>query len=100
MNRKRETVFMGFSILAGLALSGPASAAAQQLATTPTNQAFYVNGQQVQLEAYQIHGNNFVKLRDIGEAVDFGVTYNAATNSVYVDSTHCPAPRKKVYRPL
>ena len=86
MNRKRETVFMGLGILAGLALSGPASAAAQQLTATPTTQAFYVNGQQVQLEAYQIHGNNFVKLRDIGKAVDFGVTYDAATNAVYINS--------------
>ena len=84
-SRKRETVFMGLGILAGLALSDPASAAVQQLTATPTTQAFYVDGQQVQFEAYHIHGNNFVKLRDIGKAVDFGVTYDAATNSVHID---------------
>ena len=28
--------------------------------------------------------NNFIKLRDIGKAVDFGVDYDAATNSVYI----------------
>ncbi len=37
------------------------------------------------MEAYSIHGNNFVKLRDIGQAVDFGVAYDAATNSVHID---------------
>ena len=88
MNRKREAVFMGIGILAGLALSGPAVQAANiALTAAPASQTFYVNGQQVQFEAYAIHGNNFVKLRDIGRAVDFGVTYDAATNSVYIDST-------------
>ena len=37
------------------------------------------------MEAYSIHGNNFVKLRDIGQAVDFGVEYDPATNSVHID---------------
>ena len=87
MNRKREAIFMGIGILAGLALSGTASAAVQQLTATPTTQTFYVDGQQMWFEAYHIHGNNFVKLRDIGQAVDFGVTYDAATNSVHIDST-------------
>ena len=87
MNRKREAIFMGIGILAGLALSGPAAQAADSLTVRPSTQTFYLCGQQVQFEAYQIHGNNFVKLRDIGKAVDFGVTYDAATNSVYVDST-------------
>ena len=86
MNRKREAIFMGIGILAGLVLSGPASAAVQQLTASPTTQTFYVDGQQMWFEAYHIHGNNFVKLRDIGQAVDFGVTYDAATNSVYIDS--------------
>lgn len=86
MSRKREAVFMGLGILAGLALSGPAAHAADYLAARPSSQTFYVDGTQVQFEAYQIHGNNFVKLRDIGQAVDFGVTYDAATNSVYIDS--------------
>ena len=87
MNRKREAVFMGIGILAGLALSGTASAAVQQLTATSTTQTFYVDGQQMWFEAYHIHGNNFVKLRDLGQAVDFGVTYDAATNSVHIDST-------------
>ncbi len=87
MNRKREAVFMGLGILAGLALSGPAAQAADYLTARPSSQTFYINGQQAALTAYSIGGNNYVRLRDIGKAVDFSVTYDAATNSVYIDST-------------
>ena len=85
MSRKREAVFMGIGILTGLALCGPAAQAVDYLQAKPSSQAIYVNGQKVEMEAYFIHGNNFVKLRDIGKAVDFGVTYDAATNSVHID---------------
>ena len=69
MSRKREAVMIGIGILAGLALSGPAAAAADYLQAIPSRQTFYVNGQKVEFEAYSIHGNNFVKVRDIGKAV-------------------------------
>ena len=85
--RTREAIFMGIGILAGLCLSGPvAQAATIALTASPTSQTFYVNDQKVGFEAYAIHGNNFIKLRDVGEAVDFGVTYDAATNSVHIDT--------------
>ena len=87
MNRKREAVFMGLGILAGLTLSGPAAQAADYLTARPSSQTFYIDGQQAALTAYSIGGNNYVRLRDIGRAVDFGVNYDAATNSVYIDST-------------
>ena len=83
-SRKREAIFMGIGILAGLALSGPAAQAADYLTARPTTQTFYINGQQVPLTAYLIGGSNYVRLRDIGRAVDFGVTYDATTNSVYI----------------
>lgn len=85
MSRKREAVLVGIGILAGLALSGPAAQAADYLQAKPSSQPVYVDGQKVEMEAYFIHGNNFVKLRDIGKAVDFGVAYDAATNSVHID---------------
>ena len=87
MNRKREVIFMGIGVLAGLTLSGPAAQAADYLTARPSTQTFYINGQQAPLTGYLIGGSNYVRLRDIGRAVDFGVTYDAATNSVYVDST-------------
>ena len=38
------------------------------------------------MTAYQIDGNNYVKLRDIGKQVDFGVGYDNATASVRIDT--------------
>ncbi len=38
------------------------------------------------MTAYQISGNNYVKLRDIGKQIDFGVSYDAATESVRIDT--------------
>ena len=87
MSKNRETVFMGIGILAGLTLGGPAAQAADYLTARPSSQTFYINGQQTALTAYAIGGSNYVRLRDIGKAVDFGVTYNAITNAVYIDST-------------
>lgn len=87
MNRKRETVFMGLGILTGFALSGPAAQAADYLTAQPSSQTFYIDGHQTALTAYAIGGNNYVRLRDIGRAVDFGVIYDTATNAVYIDST-------------
>ena len=87
MNRKREAIFMGLGIFAGLTLSGPAVQAADSLAARPSSQTFYIDGQRTAFTAYSIGGSNYVRLRDIGKAVDFGVTYDAATNSVYINST-------------
>ena len=68
----------GLGMIVGGLLCGTTAAAADYLTARPTTQTFYLSGQSIQFEAYEIHGNNFVKLRDIGQAVDFGVTYDAA----------------------
>ena len=72
-------------VVAGGLLFSTTATAADYLTARATTQRFYLNGQPVQFEAYEIHGNNFVKLRDIGQAVDFGVTYDGSTNSVHID---------------
>lgn len=82
MNRKREAILVGLGILAGLALSGPASAAVDYLQAKPSNQAVYVDGQKADMEAYFIHDNNFVMLRDIGEAVGFNVYWDGSAVQV------------------
>ena len=84
--KKGTAITFAVGVFAGMALCGPASAAVQRLTAVPTSQTFYVDGQRVQFEAYEIHGNNFVKLRDIGKAVDFAVNYDGTTNSVYINS--------------
>lgn len=83
---KKGTITFAMGILTGLALCGPAAQAADYLKATLSAQPIYVDGVRAPMTAYAINGNNYVKLRDIGSAVDFGVTYDAATNSVYIDS--------------
>ena len=51
-----------------------------------SNQRIAVDGIYVNMKAYQIDGNNYVKLRDIGKQVDFGVGYDNATASVRIDT--------------
>lgn len=87
------------SVLIGAALGGPAtaavaasaavatSAALTAVTASPSTQTFYVDGEQVDLEAYVINGHNYVQLRDIGRAVDLGVEYDQSTNRVLVDTS-------------
>ena len=51
-----------------------------------SDQRITVDGVLVNMTAYQIDGNNYVKLRDIGKQVDFGVGYDNATASVRIDT--------------
>ena len=89
MNRKREAIIMGIGILAGITLSGPAAQAATEVLTASrTNQTFYVNGHKVEFEAYSIHDNNFVKLRDIGEAVGFNVYWDGSAVQIESDKPY------------
>lgn len=67
----------GFTFVAGMlmgaALFGGGTAYAAGLMAEPSSQTFFVDGKQVYLQAYAIGGNNYVKLRDIGQAVGFNV---------------------------
>jgi hypothetical protein len=47
----------------------------------------YIDGKEVKLDAYTINGNNYFKLRDLGKVLNFGVEWNAITNSIVIDST-------------
>jgi len=85
MNRIKGTVLIVAGVIAGMLLSGPAAQAAARLMANPSSQTFYLDGQRIDLQAYEINGSNYVKLRDVGRAVDFGVSYDAATNSVHIN---------------
>lgn len=82
MKHRIFTLFAGMAL--GAALFGGASAAATGIVAQPSWSPIYVDGRQVHMTAYNIGGNNFVKLRDIGQAVGFNVYFDAG---VQVDST-------------
>lgn len=87
MSRKK-TILMAFvCIIIGMALAGPAARAAEQLLTAVrSTHTFYLDGERIQLEAYAINGNNYVKLRDIGQAVGFNVYWDNETGTVQIES--------------
>lgn len=43
-----------------------------------------LNGEPIELTAYNINGNNYFKLRDLAKALDFAVDWDAESNSVIV----------------
>ena len=81
--RGKYVQFVAGVIIGGTLFSGGTAYAAGLLAE-PSSQTFYVDGQQVQLQAYAIGGSNYVKLRDVGQTVGFNVYWDGA---VYIDTT-------------
>ena len=83
---KRFQFLMGF--LCGALLFGgftSAASAASGIMATISNQAIYVDGRQVSLTAYTIGNSNYVRLRDIGQAVGFNVYWDG---TVQIESDH------------
>ena len=70
---KRTITAMVTGMVIGAAL---VSEAAAGIVAEPTWQNIYVDGQQVSMTAYNIAGNNFVRLRDIGQQVGFNVYWS------------------------
>ncbi|MFI3313142.1 MAG: hypothetical protein R3Y62_04575 [Eubacteriales bacterium] len=56
-------------------------------AYTTTTATLYIDGQLVELTAYNIDNNNYFKLRDLGEAFDFDVSWDGEANAITVDTT-------------
>lgn len=70
---KKNITAMVTGMVIGAAL---ASEAAAGIVAEPTWQKIYVDGRQVSMTAYNIAGNNYVRLRDIGQQVDFNVYWS------------------------
>lgn len=81
MKNRYFTFVMG--MLVGAVLFGGGTAYAAGVIAELSVQPIYVDGQQVQMTAYSIGGNNYVKLRDIGQAVGFNVYWQ---DGVQIDS--------------
>ena len=86
MNRLKNTGLVLCGLVLGLSLSAPAAQAVESLKTTLSTNRVLVDGQEVRLTAYNINGNNYVMLRDIGRAVGFNVYWNSDAKCVQVES--------------
>ena len=86
MNRLKNTGLVLCGLVLGLSLSAPAAQAVESLKVTLSTNRILVDGQEVHLTAYNINGNNYVMLRDVGRAVGFNVYWNSDAKCVQVES--------------
>ena len=81
---KRGSFAAGF--LTCLLLTGVTTTAfAAGIMAERSNHRIFVDGQEVQMEAYVINGNNYVRLADIGKQVGFNVYWDSNTKTVQID---------------
>lgn len=84
-NVRKNVSMMLTGMVIGAALTGGSIAVAVGITAEPTWQPIFVDGQQVEMQAYNIAGHNYVKLRDMGKQVGFNVYWNAG---VQIDTGH------------
>lgn len=84
MSRKRTSTALAVGILIGATLVPTSHAAAQYFTARHSAQKFFVDGKQVELEAYAINGCNYVKIGDLSALLGFELAYDGVTNSVYI----------------
>ena len=53
----------------------------------PTSSRVFLDGQELNLTAYNIGGNNFFRLRDLMRELDIGVTWDSATSTIGIDTS-------------
>ena len=73
------------------AIGGELASGTDKSATTvKSNQSLVINGKTINMSAamsaYNIGGNNYFKLRDLGTALGFTVDYNESTNTMVITS--------------
>ena len=84
---KRGSFAAGF--LTCLLLTGVTTTAfAAGIMAERSNHRIFVDGQEVQMEAYVINGNNYVRLADIGKQVGFNVYWDSNTKTVQIEAQH------------
>lgn len=86
-SKAKSTALLLSGVMIGTSLTPAVHAAENWLKATPGTQIFIVDGESVDLEAYAINGNNYVKLRDIGKVVGFDVSYDAQFNAAVIDTS-------------
>ena len=86
MKRMKNVGLVLCGTVLGLVLSAPAAQAVESLKAMLSTNRIFVDGQEVQIEAYTIHDNNFMQLRDVGKAIGFNVYWDAETKTVQIET--------------
>ena len=83
---KKQIFTMLTGLFIGAALTGGSAAVAAGIMAERSHHRVVVDGKEVQMEAYVINGNNYVKLRDMGKTVGFEVFWDSDAKCVQVKS--------------
>ena len=82
----KKSLYLIAGILIGITLFGGSSVLAAGITAERSTNRIYVDGQEVRLTAYNISGNNYVMLRDVGKTVGFEVYWDGDAKCVQVES--------------
>ena len=82
----KKSLYLIAGILIGITLFGGSSVLAAGITAERSTNRIYVDGQEVHLTAYNINGNNYVMLRDVGRTVGFNVYWDSDAKCVQVES--------------
>ena len=82
----KKSLYLIAGILIGITLFGGSSVLAAGITAERSTNRIYVDGQEVHLTAYNINGNNYVMLRDVGRTVGFNVCWDSDAKCVQVES--------------
>lgn len=83
MKSKKNVALLLTGTVLGASLTMPAAhAVAEFVQAQRTPHPIYVDGKQVEMETYAIEGSNYVKLRDIGQAVGFEVYWDGSAAQI------------------
>ena len=94
MKNRKSTKLLALGLVFALGLGMSTAFAA--LSVVPATTKVTVDGQAVEVEAYNIdNGNNYFKLRDFATNLDFGLTWDAATDTAAIDTTAHYKPDEK-----
>ena len=92
--------YLTAGLVLGITLSGPVAHAAETvLKVLPSTQKFYLDGEPIRLEAYNINGYNYIKLGDLCPALGVALVYDGTTNSVYIGERPAPEEQRIVEIP-
>lgn len=87
MKRKKNLMAIMLLVIALVLTSIAPMAAAAEVVANKTTAKIYINGKEVSIEGYNIDGSNYFKLRDLGSAINFGVSWDGENNAIIINSS-------------
>ena len=82
----KKILYLFIGLALGFALGSPAAQAIEGILAQRCTSPILLNGAPIEIEAYNINGHNYFKLRDIGKAVGFNVYWKSEDGTVQIET--------------